>query len=464
MSKDDKKKDLILKNPNIYKGLLILAFPLMLNNLIKTIHDIVDMFFVSRIPGHSADAVSSISLTFPVFFAFIALGIGLSAAGTALISQHVGSNQSEMAKKYATNLVVLALIAGLGLNAISYFSAPYIMEFMGTTGFVLRNSVEYLRIRSFELPVVFLFFAFTAIRQSSGDMVTPVIYGIITIIVNIVLSPILISYLDFGVVGAAYATLIANTIIMPLGLLQLFRAKTGVTISKKYLLLDKEISLRIIKTAIPASFGQAITAIGFIIMNSIIIAFGVQTVAAFMVGNRLASLILHPVMAIGGVLAAYLGQNIGNQNIPRARETFKKAMILSVGIMIVGSALFMGFREFFIGFFIKDDPLALKLTTEYMFYLLLGLPMMAIFQTFIGTFNGTGNTRYTFIITTSRLWLLRIPLVFIFKDFTNLGSSGIWYAMLISNILISGIGFYLYKRVDFKPKIIIANKNKCQTT
>lgn len=457
MSNENKKQNLILKDPNIYKGLLILAFPLMLNNFIKTIHDVVDMFFVSRIPGHSADAVSSISLTFPVFFAFIALGIGLSAAGTALISQQVGSGQKEMAKKYASNLVVIALVAGIALTIISYFLAPVIMEFMGTTGFVLQNSVEYLRIRSFELPVVFLFFAFTAIRQSSGDMVTPVIYGIITIIVNIILSPILISYLDLGVRGAAYATLIANVIIMPLGLMQLFRAKSGVTISKKYLILDLDISKKLIKTAVPASFGQAITAIGFVLMNSIIISFGVQTVAAFMVGNRLASLILHPIMAIGGVLAAYLGQNIGNQNIPRAREAFKKAMILSVAIMVLGSAIFMDFRGFFISFFIKDDPLALALTIEYMFFLLIGLPMMAIFQTFIGTFNGTGNTRYTFIITTSRLWLLRIPLVFAFTNFTNLGSSGIWYAMLISNVLIAFIGIGLYKRLDFKPKIDIEN-------
>jgi putative MATE family efflux protein len=322
-------------------------------------------------------------------------------------------------------------------------------------GVVHENSVQYLKIRSFELPVVFLFFAFTSIRQSSGDTVTPVIYGVFTMVVNIILSPILISVFNMGVPGAAYATLVANVIIMPVGLLQLFRSKTGVTITKKYLILDKKISQTIIKTAIPASLGQSFTAIGFAIMNGIIVSYGTQTVAAFSVGNRISSLILHPVMAIGGVLAAYLGQNIGNKNIPRARETFKKAMILSVGLMFIGSIIMIGFREYLAGFFTKDDPVALALTAEYMFYLLIGLPLMAIFQTYMGAFNGTGNTKFTFIITITRLWILRIPLVFIFKLYTNLGSSGIWYAMLISNILIMFVGMFLYQKIDYKPKIKI---------
>ncbi|MFP4187658.1 MAG: MATE family efflux transporter [Acholeplasmataceae bacterium] len=460
MTKDERKQHLILKDPNIIKGLFFLAVPLMLNNLIRTLHDVVDMYFVSEIPGFSADAVSSISLTFPVVFTFISFGMGLSAAGTALISQQVGSKQLEKARLYASNLVVIALITGVILNLFSFLSAPTIMRLMGTEGFVYENSVSYLRIRSFELPVLFLFFAFTSIRQASGDTVTPVIFGVITMVVNIILSPVFISVLGFGVPGAAYATLVGNVVIMPFGLSLLFRSKTGITIRQSYLKLDPEVSRRTIRTAIPASLGQSITAIGFGIMNSVIVSYGIQTVAAFSVGNRLISVILHPVMAIGAVLTAYIGQNIGNQNTERAKETFKQAMILSVSLMVFGSAILMGFREYLAAFFIKDDPIALKLTVEYMFYLLIGLPLMAVFQTFIGTFNGTGNTQYTFIISITRLWLLRLPLILFFRYFTDLGNSGIWYAMLISNLVIAFVGILLYVRIDFKPKIEIERGEK----
>ena len=455
MTKDERKRHLILNDPNIYKGLFLLSIPLMLNNFIKTIHDVIDMYFVSDIPGFGVEAVNSISLTFPVMFTFISLGIGLSAAGTALISQLVGSNQREQAQKYASNLVIISLVAGIILNILSYFLAEPIMILMGTDGYVLENSVKYLKIRAFELPVVFLFFAFSAIRQATGDTVTPVIYGVVTMIVNIILSPLLISTFGLGVSGAAYATLIANVVIMPFGLVQLFTSHSGITITKEYLKIDPVISRRIIKIAIPASFGQAFTAIGFGIMNGIIVSYGKQTVAAFSVGNRISSLILHPVMAIGGVLSAYLGQNIGNENPIRARESFKKAMILSTGIMIFLSIIFMFIREFSASFFIKEDQVALNLAVEYMFYLLIGLPLMAIFQTYVGTFNGSGDTKYTFILTVTRLWILRIPLVFAFKVFTDFGSSGVWYSMLLSNFLIIFVGMYLYKKVDYMPKISV---------
>lgn len=462
MTKDQRKRHLILHDPNIYKGLLILSFPLMLNNFIKTIHDIIDMYFVSSIPSFGTEAVSSISLTFPIMWFFISLGVGLSGAGTALISQQVGSGQMNQAKRYASNLVTLSLIVGVALLLLSFFSAPLIMKWMGTTGYVFENSVKYLRIRAFELPMMFLFFAYTAVRQSSGDTVTPVIYGVITMVVNIVLSPIMITVLNYGVAGAAYATLIGNSVILPFGLRQLFKAKSGVTIERSYLVLDEAITRKIIKIAVPASFGQAFTAVGFMVMNGMIVSYGIQTVAAFSVGNRIISLILHPVMAIGGVLSAYLGQNIGNKNVSRARETFKKAMVLSVGIMVIGSIGFMFIREWSASFFIKNDPVALALCVEYMFYLLIGLPLMAAFQTYMGTFTGTGDTKYTFILTITRLWLLRVPLILIFKNLTNLGSGGIWYAMLISNLLILFLGIYLYQKVDYQPKIEIDKRRQME--
>ena len=206
------------------------------------------------------------------------------------------------------------------------------------------------------------------------------------------------------------------------------------------------------RTALPASSGQALTAIGFIIMTTIIISYGVDTLAAFSIGNRIASLILHPVMAIGGVVAAYIGQNIGNLNVERAKETFKKAMILSLVIMTVLSIIVMFLREPLAMIFLEESE-AIDLTVKYMFYLIIGLPLMAIFQTFIGTFNGTGHTKFTFAIGVTRLWILRIPLILIFKYFTDMGSSGIWTAMLISNFIIAFVGYGMYKTLDFKPRI-----------
>ncbi len=460
VTKDDKKRYLILKDKNIYKGLVILAIPLMLNNFLKTFHDVIDMIFVGRVPGEGTTSVAAIQLTFPVMFTFIALGIGLSVAGTALISQWLGSGMKEDAQRYASQLVLISAIGGVLLCAASFFGAPAIIRSMGVDpsasaadAYVFENSVRYLRIRAFELPVLFTFFSFMAIRQASGDTLTPVLVSGSAIVINIVLSPILITVLGLGVPGAAYATLIAQGVVFPIGLYLLFFAKTGVVVNFAMMKPEAPVIAQLVKIALPASLGQAITAIGFYVMNGIIYSYGPNTVAAFGVGNRIMSMILHPVMAIGGILSAYVGQNIGAQNPQRAKASFRKALNLSLVTMIIGSMFIMIIRIPLAGLFIIDNPDALALAGEYMFYILLGLPLMGVYQAFMGIYNGTGNTHLSFIIAVTRLWGLRVPLVLFMRHFTDLGSSGIWYAMLISNIIIVILGTLLYLRIDFSPKI-----------
>lgn len=451
LTKEAKRRYLILKDPNIYKGLIALALPVMASNFIRSIHDVVDMYFVSRIEDYGSDSVASISITFPIIFMFISLGFGLSIAGTALISQLIGSGQRPEAKRYATNLFLIALITGFLLNIIGYFGAPLIMRLMGAEDYLLEKSVNYLQIRSFELVPLFIGYSFMSIRQSDGDTVTPVVFTTISIIINIILSPILIMIFNLGVEGAAYATLFGNSIVVPFILYQLYYSKSGLTINKQFR-MEGQTAQNIIFKAIPASMGQSITAIGFAVMNGVIVSYGVQTVAAFSVGNRISSLVLHPVMAIGGVLAAYIGQNIGNANSERARESFKKGLILSLGIITTLSLIMMFIRRPVAGLFLDNDPEALELATTYLFFLLIGLPLMAIFQTFLGSYNGNGKTIFTFIISVSRLWLLRIPLILSFTYFTNLGSSGIWTAMLISNFVIVLPAYIFYRKLDFKPQ------------
>lgn len=460
ISKDEKKRQLILNDKHIYKGLFVMALPIMLNNFIRTVHDIIDMYFVGRIPDYGIEAINSIQLTFPVFFTFISLGIGLSAAGTAIISQLMGAGKTEKAKEYAGNLLIIAVVLGIFLNIFSFFIGPVIMDLMGARGFVLEESSIYIRIRSFELTFVFLFFAFTAIRRASGDTITPVIYGVITFGVNIFLSPVLIQVFDMGVSGAALATLAANVLIVPFFTRQLFINRTGIQITFDHLKIRVQQIKQLVKTAIPASLGQSITAIGFIIINTIIYTYGDEVLAAFTIGNRINSMILHPVMAIGIVVATFIGQNIGNNNPERARETFKKAMIMSVVIAIILSTIFMFLRRPLVSIFLHEDPAAVDLAVQYMFFVLFSIPLMAVFQTFIGTFNGNGRTGFTFMISITRLWILRIPLILMFTYVAKIGAQGIWIAMLISNVLITIPGVVFYRKLDFSPVVASIRKRE----
>ena len=453
MSTDKKKSALILQDKNIYKGLIILSLPLMVNNLLRTLHDIVDMFFVARIEGLATESVSAIQLSFPVMFTFVALGIGLSVAGTALISQLIGAKKEEDAEHYAGQLFWVAIFASFFFLITAYLLAPTVVAAMGADGYVFDVTVQYIRIRAFELPYAFLFFALLATRQASGDTLSPVFIGGTAIILNIIFSPILIQNFNLGVAGAAYATILANLLMLPFIFYRFFYAKTGIRLTLKELKFDFPVMGEIIKVAIPASVGQSLTAVGFGVMNGIIYGFGIATVAAFGIGNRITSLILLPVLAMGSVISAFIGQNIGALNKPRAKEVFRKAMVLTTGILLVGSLLMLPIRERVILLFIQDDPVSVALAVEYLFFILVGLPLMGVFQSFLGTFNGTGDTKFTFYMAVIRLWGLRIPLTLLFREFTNFGSSGIWWSILISNLVMVLFGLFFYQFINFEPKV-----------
>lgn len=434
-----------------------MSIPIFLSNVLKTLHDLVDGIFLGRVPdvggiSISTSMQSAVSLTWPVYFVFLSFGAGLSVAGNALIGQYIGHNDRINARKYAFNTIILSLILGVLFNLLVYFFAPVILGWMGAKGSDLEYAITYLQIRSFELPILFLSYAFQAIRQATGDTVTPVIVNAISIVINIILTPIMILVWNMGIVGAALSTLIAHWLMMPLIMIFFAKLKDGIKIDLKKFEPRADIMKDLIRIALPASSGQAIQAIGFVILNAFIYSFGTATSAAFFIGNRINSLIMFPVSSVSAIVAIYIAQNVGAGNVPRAKKSFRTGMFLAVTMMTVGALLIIPFRTFLVGLF-NHDAQTISLAAEYTLYLHLGLPFMGVFQTYLSTFQGSGDTKFSFLLAITRLWVFRIPLVLAFMNFTSLGPSGVWYAMLISNLLSVFVGMFLYTKVRFLPKI-----------
>ena len=232
-----------------------------------------------------------------------------------------------------------------------------------------------------------------------------------------------------GVMGAALATVVGQIIIMPAYLYLLFFAKgDAVRVDLKKLTFNLDTAKRIMKLGWPSSVSQAFTALGFMVLNSFILSYGEATVSAFSVGNRINSLILMPAMGIGGVVATFVGQNIGAKNTARAKESVRASMRLTLLIMVVGALILLPFRNIAASLFLEKGSESYNLSIDYMFFVFTTLPMMGIFQVFMGAYQGAGKTNFSLILAVSRLWLMRVPLVLLFKDVFGLPQSGIWYA------------------------------------
>ena len=195
VSKLDSKQRRILYDKNILKGILLLALPIMFNNIVKAFHDVVDMLVVGKMDAPAnivSNQIAAIGFVGPVISIFQALAMGVMIAGAALMSQYIGAKKKEDAASISGQLLIICGVIGIVFNILLYILCPHILKLMNAEANLYEYSLIYLRIRSFEMTGLFIFFAYQATRQSMGDTVMPVVRSILSIILNIVVTCIFV--------------------------------------------------------------------------------------------------------------------------------------------------------------------------------------------------------------------------------------------------------------------------------
>ena len=457
MKKD--RRELILHG-NIYRAIFIISIPIILNNFIQQLYSLADAFWLGKL-GTAEFAATS--FTWPVIFLFNSIGIGLSIAAISLISQLIGRGDIDLAQKYNDTIINISLYFSIVFMIVGYFTAESIVSLMGASGDLYTHSVTYLKYSYFGIPFIFLYFIYAAVFQAQGKNTIPTIISTTCVILNMVLNPFFIfdiipifgfRGLGLGVMGAALATVLTQGLMCLMGFIHLRINKDLIKLnynSLLYIKWDKHIVKKIYTIATPSVIGQIGTAVGFIILNSFIQSYGTDTVAAYGMVNRISGLLNIPPGGIGSAITSIIGQNIGSGNIERVKDTFKKASIIVVIMSIIIAIVSFIYRFEILRFFI-DAPLDSNLMIQadsYMFYTLLTLVMLNMFFIYQGLYQGSGNSKYAMFLDVLRLWAIRIPLLFFFKYMTDLGATGIWIAMSISNVLIAIIAHLLYLKGDW---------------
>lgn len=257
------KKQLILTG-NMKKVILTLALPIMLNNLIQTLYNLADTYWVGRL---GTNEIAALGLVFPFIFLMLAVGMGMNVAGTALISQHIGSDNHKEATSIAGQLLTMSAFFSVFISIVGYISIPHVLSLVADDINVQFFATQYLQIMFLGAPAIFLFFVFNAVKHGQGDTVTPMVLNGSGVILNIVLSPIFIFYFDLGVQGAALATVFSRGTFMLYAIYTLFSHINGVKLTLRDLIPNTKLMLQILKIGLPASIGMSTTAFGFIILN-----------------------------------------------------------------------------------------------------------------------------------------------------------------------------------------------------
>jgi len=187
-------------------------------------------------------------------------------------------------------------------------------------------------------------------------------------------------------------------------------------------------------------------------LNIFIVSYGEVTLTAFTLGNRITSLIMMPAMGIGNALSPIVGPNLGADQIKRAKKCIKSSVIMSTVFLAIGGSVILFFSNQVLGVFTSDYKI-LEQGLPYLRLITLSVPLMGYFQILNGIFQGSGHTKFAMLLLTGRLWLIRIPLIILSKNFTDLGYNGIWYSMVLSNLLTVLVGYAIYKSGKWETKV-----------
>lgn len=446
------RRELILKG-NLYEVIIALSLPIMINNLIQTLYNLADGIWVSKI---SSVHFAATSFVFPVAFLFISLGIGISIAGTSILSQLIGASDYEEAEEYATQITIISLLVSVLFSALGYILSPFVIRMMGAAGALAEYSNIYLKITFLDMPFMFMFFVFNSIMNAQGNTVMPTILSGISAALNVILDPVFIFTFDMGIAGAAVATLISKALLAVAGFFILMRSSDLVKPKFSNFKFNKNIVKKVFKVGLPSSIGQSGAAVGFIVLNSFIASYGTATIAAFGMVNRITALIMQPAMGVGAALTSIIGQNLGSKQVNRAREAFAKSLNLTVSFSVIGCIILLWQDKSIINFFMqsKDDVTVISQGITYLKYISFSMPLMGIFSVIQGLFQGSGHTKYSMAMEIGRLWFIRIPMILIFKYFTHVGPSGIWFSMSFSNLIICLYGYLVYRKGVWQRNII----------
>ncbi|WP_417609763.1 MATE family efflux transporter [Owenweeksia hongkongensis] len=450
------KKEKDLTTGSIFKSLVSLAWPIIMANVLQTMYQLIDTFWLGRL---GANAVASVSLSFPILFLVLSLGGGLTLAGTVIVAQHKGANNQKKVNYSSSQTVMVIFLISILLAFVGYFSASPLMKFVGAGPEVFQDSVDYFQVSSWGFIFLFMFFVFQSLMRGIGEVFMPMYIVLATVLLNLVLDPLFIfGYGPIegqGVAGAAVASIITQGLSAVAGLWILFRGSYGIRIEFSQMKPDFKWIKKLFQLGIPSSLDQSSRAAGMTVMVMLVTGYGSEIVAAYGVGARILSLVIVPALGFAMATTSLVGQNFGAGKIVRTEKVANlSAMIALVGLTSVG-LIFFFFAEAIIAFFVPGDEQVIRDGALFIKIMAPSFGLLGVQQVLNGAFNGVGMTTVSMLISIFSLWIVRFPLAWMLSEKTTLSYEGIWWAFPASNLLAAIVAFAYFKSGTWKKRKVV---------
>jgi len=446
---------------SISRALFLLALPIMGANILQVAYQVVDAFWVGRL---GAAAVASVSITMPVMFVLIALGMGFAIAGTTLIAQYTGARNHEMVDHVAAQTLLTIVAVSIVLGAVGVLLAPWLLNMMHVAPAVFDGALAFMRIVFIALPFTFIYAMAQALMRGVGEVRAPLIIVAVTVVINFVLDPVLIfgryGMPAWGVAGAAIATLISQAIAAAVALRLLFGGRYGIHLNWRDFKPDLAFVRRAFLLGYPASIEQSARGLGMMILTFLITSFGTVVTASFGVGTNLFNVVIIPAMGFAMATSTLVGQSIGAGNIARAEKVAKLAAIITFAVLTVFGLVCMLIAPSIVRFFVPGDPAVVTEGSAYIRIVAWSFGFIGLQFALMAVLRAAGEMITAMVVSLVSQWVLQLPLAFALSR--TLGVDGVWWSTPIANVVTAIVAVAWFMRGTWKTRKLIAPLKKEQ--
>lgn len=388
----------------IWKQLLIFFFPILMGTFFQQMYNTVDTIIVGRLVG--TEALAAVGATGPLVSMVNGFFIGVSSGATVVLSQAYGAGDRKGVSDSIHTGVALSLLLGVMLTAIGICLGGRVMGWMGTPENCMADATTYLRIYFAGSIGTVVYNMGAGILRAMGDSKRPMLFLMVTCILNVVLDLLFVAVLHMGVAGAALATVLSQMISAVLPIVVLLRQKED-RLELRKLRIERSLLGRILHIGIPAGLQFVTFDFSNILIQSGINSFGDITMAAWTAHGKTDALVWMISGAFGVSITTFVGQNFGAQKYSRIRQGAWTCLALSIAMVGALNVTLLLFRSQILGIY-TDNPEVIAVGSMVMLSIMPYEFLFMPIEVFAGTMRGVGNSLMPTLITGSCVCLFRV--------------------------------------------------------
>ncbi len=395
-------------NGPLFPKIVTFFIPVMLTNLLQSLYSAADQAVVGQFAQNGAEALGSIGSTSAVTNLLVCLVTGLAVGTSSVVARLFGAGNKNAVHRAVHSSIVIAVIMGTIIGVLGFVLSRPILTFMGTQPELLDGSVLYMRISFAGLPVVAVYNYGSAILRAVGDARRPMIYLMISGVINVVLNIIFVAGFGMSVDGVALATIISQAVSCVLTIRCLMMTDGSCKLSLKKLRLHKEESKSILYVGIPAGLQSSLFGISNTLLQSSLNSINTLAVSGSTAASTIENFVYMPMNALYHTSLAFCSQNYGAGKNDRIKKSFGYCSLIAVVFGLVLGAVVCLFGESLLGIFLKSEPAAVPYGKQRLYMVCITYFICGIMESATGALRGINQAIPALVSTVFFTCIMRV--------------------------------------------------------